>query len=142
MPKNLKKSCLYLIEIEIQRQGSQNIFIIPGKLDVPFEEHEAYLCLALQFELRHLTKLIKSRLEKAKTFGKYTNVFQVMITLWEQRLHVSVLSVHFIGASKWGFVRVTMISIDPAIEGKNLKEDFTKLAEVALPDPFRSQVGY
>jgi hypothetical protein len=34
-----------------------------------------------------------------------------------------------------------MISIDPAMEGKNLKEEFTKLAEVALPEPFRSQVG-
>jgi hypothetical protein len=33
-----------------------------------------------------------------------------------------------------------MVCIDPAIEGKNLKEDFMKLAEVALPEPFRSQV--
>jgi hypothetical protein len=34
-----------------------------------------------------------------------------------------------------------MISIDPDIEGNNLKEDFTKLAEIAIPEPFRSQVG-
>ncbi|CAB3983212.1 ankyrin repeat and BTB POZ domain-containing 1 [Paramuricea clavata] len=86
-------------------------YFYTGKLDVPFEEYEAYLYLALQFELWQLTKLIKSRLEKAKTYG----------------------------ASKRGFVRVSMISIDPAMEGKNLKEDFTKLAEVALPEPFRSQ---
>jgi hypothetical protein len=45
------------------------VFIFSGKLDVPFEEYEAYLYLALQFELWQLTKLIKSRLEKAKTYG-------------------------------------------------------------------------
>lgn len=87
-------------------------FIFLGKLDVPFEECESYLYLARHFQFWELMQLIKSRLEKAKTFG----------------------------ASKRGFVRVTMISIDPAMEEKSLKEDFTKLAEVALPEPFRSQV--
>ena len=34
---------------------------------------------------------------------------------------------------------MTMISIDPSLEGRNYKDDFTKIAEVALPEPFRSQ---
>ncbi|XP_028398394.1 ankyrin repeat and BTB/POZ domain-containing protein 1-like isoform X2 [Dendronephthya gigantea] len=86
-------------------------YLYTGKLDVPFEECESYFNLARQFHFWQLMQLIKSRLEKAKTFH----------------------------ASKRGFVRVTMISIDPAMEEKSLKDDFTKLTEVALPEPFRSQ---
>jgi hypothetical protein len=52
-------------------EPSENVVIFPGKLDVPFEEYEAYLYLVLQFEVWHLTELIKSRIEKAKAFGKY-----------------------------------------------------------------------
>jgi hypothetical protein len=52
-------------------QTSKKVFIFSGKLDIPFEEYEAYLYLALQFKLWQLEKLIKLRLEKAKTFGKF-----------------------------------------------------------------------
>ncbi|XP_046839999.1 ankyrin repeat and BTB/POZ domain-containing protein 1-like [Xenia sp. Carnegie-2017] len=86
-------------------------YFYTGKLDVPFQECDAYLYLASLFQLDELKKLIETRVENAKTFGE----------------------------SKRGFVRVTMICIDPSMERRNLKEEFTKLAEVALPDPFRFQ---
>jgi hypothetical protein len=56
------------------------VFIFSGKLDIPFEEYEAYLYLALQFKLWQLEKLIKLRLEKAKTFGKFVIlVFRIQV---------------------------------------------------------------
>ena len=59
MENRLKMNVLYV-----------KLFIFSGKLDVRFEEYEAYLHLAREFELWQLKKLIELRLDKAKMFGK------------------------------------------------------------------------
>lgn len=45
------------------------------------------------------------------------------------------------GASKRGVVKVTMVTIDAETQGRNLRDDLAKVAEEAIPYPFKSEVG-
>lgn len=86
-------------------------YLYTGRLHVPVDECDPYLYLAQKFKLHNVTNVLKKRLVTAELFG----------------------------ASKRGVVKVTMVTIDAETQGRNLRDDLAKVAEEAIPYPFKSE---